>query len=686
MTVWMLLTEFPPFYDGGIATYGYHAATLYTQQGHTVTVFVADDHLSQPIAITHTHQIRVIRFRPHHGPPENNLGPEAYLSWRYATVCEEFLRQEGAPDVIETQDYLGIAYFVLQRRYTLDPLWKTIPVVIVAHAPKFLLSELAFEPHYTFPHYWIEEMERFCYRAADAVIAPSQFMAQVLRDALPGLNPIVIAHPYIRASDDVVAPGSVDGPLHFLYIGRLQWSKGIMFLLDALEKITYERSQIVIDIIGRDILYPPTGETMITELKRRHPKLWQSHVVHFWGPQTRSRIAEHLHRATAVIVPSLFESFSYVVAEAMDHGKIVIASDQGGQRELVTPDETGFLYAARDTHHLARLIDHVATLSQTTRRNMGETAQLSLNAMCGPRQTYTPRAALWAQVAQHHPSPVFPFIHPNLSHADPPAGARMLSVIIPYYNLGQYVLDTLASLEPIVYTLDTEVLLIDDGSTDGLSVAQLYRIPQHYPWVTIHREPNRGLAATRNLGAQRAHGTYLAFLDADDRVHPTYYARALDILQYFANVSFVGCWVQYFGTLEQIWPTWNPEPPYILYHNTVNSSALVYRRDHFLEAGQNDPTIRFGMEDYESVIRLTAAGCRGVVIPEVLFYYRIRPESMYRTLSSDMMKIIYQQIMEKNSGFYEQYALDLFNLFNSNGAQYVMDNPSWTHPWQQKHS
>src|SRR5205085_12241557 len=134
------------------------------------------------------------------------------------------------------------------------------------------------------------------------------------------------------------------------------------------------------------------------------------------------------------------------------------------------------------------------------------------------------------------------------------------------------------------------------------------------------------------------------------------------------------------GNSNNIWPAFQPEPPVILYHNLVNSSSLVYKREAFLAAGKNDSTMTFqGLEDYDSVISLLAAGFRGIAIPEALFNYRIRPDSMIRAISTSKKLYLYQHISEKHRQFYATFAAEVSNLLNANGPGISQDNPSLDH-------
>ena len=93
----------------------------------------------------------------------------------------------------------------------------------------------------------------------------------------------------------------------------------------------------------------------------------------------------------------------------------------------------------------------------------------------------------------------------------------LFSIIIPVYNYGHTLERALASVMS-QKTDDTEVIVINDGSTDN-SGDVIDQLESHYnqAFKTIHQS-NRGLAGTRNRGIQESTGQYLIFLDADDEL------------------------------------------------------------------------------------------------------------------------------------------------------------------------
>lgn len=84
-----------------------------------------------------------------------------------------------------------------------------------------------------------------------------------------------------------------------------------------------------------------------------------------------------------------------------------------------------------------------------------------------------------------------------------------ISVIIPAYNAADMIVSCLQS---VVGVGETEVIVVDDGSSDG--TAGLVR--SEFPEVIVLQQPNKGVSAARNAGIQAATGDYLAFVDADD--------------------------------------------------------------------------------------------------------------------------------------------------------------------------
>ena len=94
-----------------------------------------------------------------------------------------------------------------------------------------------------------------------------------------------------------------------------------------------------------------------------------------------------------------------------------------------------------------------------------------------------------------------------------------LSVIVPVFNVEDYLDACIGSLLAAGGIEETEIILIDDGSSDG-SGKKADSYAHDYPNIRAIHTPNKGAAAARNLGIRNACGKYIFFCDSDDHVDP----------------------------------------------------------------------------------------------------------------------------------------------------------------------
>ena len=105
----------------------------------------------------------------------------------------------------------------------------------------------------------------------------------------------------------------------------------------------------------------------------------------------------------------------------------------------------------------------------------------------------------------------------------------MISVIIPIYNLENYLTNCLDSLLAQTYA-DMEVILVDDGSTDeSLAICREYAAKDSRFKVIV--KTNGGVSSARNTGLDAATGNFIAFVDGDDIVSPDYFECLLNGMQ-----------------------------------------------------------------------------------------------------------------------------------------------------------
>jgi glycosyltransferase involved in cell wall biosynthesis len=231
-----------------------------------------------------------------------------------------------------------------------------------------------------------------------------------------------------------------------------------------------------------------------------------------------------------------------------------------------------------------------------------------------------------------------------------------VSIVITCYNLGAYLEEALQSA--LAQTgADFEVVLVDDGSTDPATVALLDRLPAH-PQLRVLRTANQGVARARNHGIAMATGDYILPLDADDRILPEYLAQAAPVLDQRPEVGFVGCHYRTFGERDAEYRPSDYTLPGLLVENTVPIASL-FRRSCWEQVGGYSADV--AIEDWDFWLSILELGYIGIVIPEILFEYRVRANSRHgENQQLDAYQRTRELLYERHHTSYERYARDVF--------------------------
>jgi len=223
-----------------------------------------------------------------------------------------------------------------------------------------------------------------------------------------------------------------------------------------------------------------------------------------------------------------------------------------------------------------------------------------------------------------------------------------VSVVIPCHNHGPYLNDAVQSV--LAQTCqDFEVVVVDDGSTDRetLRILDDFRAPR----ARIIRTNQQGLAAARNNGIAACTGQYILPLDADDKIGRSYLEKAVALLNAQPNLGIVYCKAEYFGDVSGPWTLPEYKFPDILYGNMIFCSAL-FRREDWAKAGGYNPNMIYGWEDYDLWLSLIELGREVYCIPETLFFYRQRPDSMTTLIKREHAVYSYAQLFRNHPKLY----------------------------------
>ena len=127
-----------------------------------------------------------------------------------------------------------------------------------------------------------------------------------------------------------------------------------------------------------------------------------------------------------------------------------------------------------------------------------------------------------------------------------------VSAIIVFYNAEEFVSEAIESVFAQTYP-SWELLLVDDGSTDGSTlIARQWqqKFPQRVRYLEHENHINRGISASRNLGMEHAAGEFIAMLDADDVWIPEKLAQQVQLLDTMPDVAALNGRTQYWCTWE----------------------------------------------------------------------------------------------------------------------------------------
>lgn len=199
----------------------------------------------------------------------------------------------------------------------------------------------------------------------------------------------------------------------------------------------------------------------------------------------------------------------------------------------------------------------------------------------------------------------------------------LVSVIVPAYNMEQYIAETLDSILRSTYE-NIEVIVIDDGSTDA-TISIVEEFIKRENRIRLFKQKNSGPSRARNNGIQNSHGQYILPVDSDDLISPSFIADAVEAIKSDNDIKVVSCRCEFFGMRKGEWilPDFNLNK--LAIDNRICATSMYRRSDWERIGGYNETII--AREDWAFWIAMLKDGGKVYKLPNIGFYYRVRAAS-----------------------------------------------------------
>jgi glycogen(starch) synthase len=348
----MVSWEYPPVVIGGLGRHVHHLSTALAATGHEVVVLSrrpADtDPSTHPSSDEFSEGVRVVAAAQ--DPHEFTFGADM-MAWTLAMGHAMIraglsLKTHGTahswrPDVVHAHDWLVAHPAIALAEFYDVPMVSTIHATEAGRHSGWVAGSLSRQVH---------AIESWLVRESDSLITCSASMRDEITELFgPGLAETTVIRNGIDAARWPFArrrPRS--GPPELLYVGRLEYEKGVHDAIAALPRIRRAHPDTTLTIAGEG-----TQLGWLVEQARKHRVL---RSTTFLGRLDHAELLELLHRADVAVLPSHYEPFGLVALEAAAAGTPLVTSNIGGLGEAVIDGVTGVSCPPRDVARLAKAV------------------------------------------------------------------------------------------------------------------------------------------------------------------------------------------------------------------------------------------------------------------------------------------------------------------------------------------
>jgi glycogen(starch) synthase len=358
MKVLMVSWEYPPVVIGGLGRHVHHLSTALAAAGHEVVVLSrrpsGTDPSTHPSSDEMNEDVRVVAAAQ--DPHEFTFGKDM-MAWTLAmghamvrtglSLKKKRSGRPWRPDVVHAHDWLVAHPAVALSEFYDVPMVSTIHATEAGRHSGWVSGSLSRQVH---------AVESWLVRESDSLITCSASMRDEITELFgPGLAEVTVIRNGIDAARWPFAErrhhGVAGGPPELLFVGRLEYEKGVHDAIAALPRIRRAHPGTTLTIAGDG-----TQQDWLVEQARKHRVL---KATRFVGRLDHAELLAALHRADAAVLPSHYEPFGLVALEAAAAGTPLVTSNIGGLGEAVINGETGMSCPPRDVARLAEAVGAV---------------------------------------------------------------------------------------------------------------------------------------------------------------------------------------------------------------------------------------------------------------------------------------------------------------------------------------
>lgn len=352
MKILMVSWEYPPVVIGGLGRHVHHLSTALAAAGHDVVVLARrpsdTDPSTHPSSDEISEGVRVVAAAQ--DPHEFSFSDDM-MAWTLAMGHSMVraglsLKVDGGqtlwrPDLVHAHDWLVAHPAIALAEFYDVPLVSTIHATEAGRHSGWVSGPLSRQVH---------AVESWLVRESDSLITCSASMRDEITDLFgPGLAETTVIRNGIDAARWPFARREPrTGPPELLFVGRLEYEKGVHDAIAALPRIRRAHPGTTLTVAGDG-----TQQDWLTECARKHRVL---KATRFVGRLDHDELLAMLHRADAAVLPSHYEPFGLAALEAAAAGTPLVASNVGGLGEAVIDGDTGMSCPPRDVPALAAAV------------------------------------------------------------------------------------------------------------------------------------------------------------------------------------------------------------------------------------------------------------------------------------------------------------------------------------------